>query len=88
MVQITEAASTLLHDNLVNTSVPPETGYRLAESEGGYKLRLDRASTEDRVVERDGHVLFMVERKIDDALESVVLDVKEGEESRLVLEAK
>lgn len=85
MVQISEAASTLLLDQLVNTSVPPETGYRLAASAGGYKLRLDRPSVEDRVVHREGHVLFMVERKLDEELDQVVLDIKEGDQESLVL---
>ena len=86
MVQITEAASALLLENLVSTSVPEETGYRLAASQGGYKLRLDRPSTEDRVVRRDGHVLLMIAQDLDEELENIVLDVRNEDQERLVLE--
>ncbi len=86
MVQIAETAGAVLLENLVSASIPPEIGYRLAESGGGYKLRLDRPSDEDRVVEQEGHVLFMVESKLDEALQDVILNVKEGDEDRLVLE--
>ncbi len=86
MVQMGETVGAVLLENLVSASIPPEIGYRLAESGEGYKLRLDRPSDEDRVVERDGHVLFMVEQKLDEALQDVILNVKDGDEDRLVLE--
>ncbi|MBN1628599.1 MAG: hypothetical protein JW990_02440 [Thermoleophilia bacterium] len=86
MIQIGEAAGAVLLEYLTSASVPPEIGYRLAESGDGYKLRLDRPSDEDRVVEQEGHVLFMVDQKLDEALHDVILDVKDGDEDTLALE--
>ncbi len=86
MVEISEAASTLLLDQLVDTEVPPEAGYRLTASEDGFRLRLDRPSAEDRVIDRDGHVVFMIELGLDEELGGIRLDVKEGDQDRLVLE--
>ncbi len=86
MIQIGEAAGAVLLEHLMSASVPPEIGYRLAESGAGYKLRLDRPSDQDRVVEQEGHVLFMVDQKLDEALNNVILDVKDGDEDMLVLE--
>jgi len=79
MVQITEAASDVLLKSLTEVSAGSETGYRLSESGSGYKLRLDRPSTDDRVIRKDDHVVFMVEPKVDDTLEGVVLDLGEDE---------
>lgn len=86
MVQVSKAAGTVLLDSLLNASVPAETGYRLASSQGGNKLRMDRPSTDDRVVRREGHVVFMVEPELDEQLEGVVLDLKDRDRERLVLE--
>lgn len=86
MVKLTEAARTTLLDKLVNNSVPSEAGYRLAESKGGYKLRLDRPSSDDRVIKTEGQVVFMVEPKLDRQLEGLVLDLAEGDDERLVLD--
>lgn len=87
MVQVSDAASTLLLDSLVKAAVPPEVGYRLALAQAGYKLRMDRPADEDRVVRKEGHVVLMIEPDVDDQLEGVVLDVKDGDEGRLILEA-
>jgi hypothetical protein len=86
MVQIGEAAGAVLLESLVSASIPPEVGYRLAESGDGYKLRLDRPSDEDRVVEQEGRVLFMVDQNLDEVLHNVILNVKDGDEDRLVFE--
>ena len=86
MVQIAETAGAVLLESLVSASIPPEVGYRLAEFGDGYKLRLDRPSDEDRVVEQEGHVLFMVDQYLDEVLHNVILNVEDGNEDRLVLE--
>jgi hypothetical protein len=85
MVQVTEAASELLLDNLTSASIPPETGYRLTATKDGYKLRLDRPAENDRVVREGAHVLFMIEPKLDKELDGIVLDVGD-DGGRLVLE--
>lgn len=87
MVQISESASTLLMENLTSTSVPPEAGYRLTTVKDGYRLRLDRPSDDDRVIEQEGRVLFMIHQKLDEELDDIILDVKDGDEEHLVLEA-
>ncbi|NLV72955.1 MAG: hypothetical protein GXY46_10215 [Actinobacteria bacterium] len=86
MIQVSEAASTALLEALEDASVPPEAGYRLAATEGVYKLRLDRPSSDDRVIREEERVVFMVEPEVDDALEGVVLDLKEGDSKRLTLQ--
>ncbi len=86
MVKLTEAARATLLDKLVSSSVPPEAGYRLAQAKGGYKLRLDRPGSGDRVVKTEGQVVFMVEPAIDRQLEGLVLDLVEGDDERLVLD--
>jgi Fe-S cluster assembly iron-binding protein IscA len=86
MVQITEAASNVLLSSLTEASTGVETGYRLAESGAGYKLQLDHPVEEDRVVREQGHVVFMVEPRIDDVLEGVVLDLEQDDKGeRLTL---
>lgn len=86
MVQISEAARSVLLNNLVDACVPPETGYRLAMHGQGYKLRLDRPSKHDRVVSIEEQVVFMVEPEVDRVLEDVVLDLKDGDSERMTLQ--
>jgi hypothetical protein len=86
MVKLTEAARTTLLDKLVSNSVPSEAGYRLAEAKGGYKLRLDRPTSDDRVIKTEGQVVFMVEPEIDRQLEGLVLDLADEDGERLVLD--
>ncbi len=87
MVEISEAASKVLLKNLVDSATTSDVGYRLTETETGYKLRLDRPGDSDRVVRKDGHVVLMVEPVVDEALDDVVLNLKEGDENRLTLQA-
>ena len=86
MIQISEAASDVLLKNLASASVADEVGYRLAQSADGFKLRLDRPSDVDRVVRRDDRVVFMVAPGVDTALSGVMLDLKDGDETRLTME--
>jgi len=87
MVEISEAASKVLLKNLVDSATTSDVGYRLTETETGYKLRLDRPGDSDRVVHKEGHVVLMVEPGVDEALDDVVLDLKEGDETMLTLQA-
>ncbi len=86
MVQVSEAASVFMKEHLTSIPAPADVGYRLDASSGGYKLRLDHPSDDDRVVLSGEQVLFMVAQDLDDELDGIVLDVSEGEEERLVLE--
>lgn len=85
MVQVTDAASEVLLENLSKRSVTTETGYRLVSTKTGYKLRLDQPSDSDRVVREQAHVLFIIEPRLDSELDGVVLDVSEDGQ-RLILE--
>jgi Fe-S cluster assembly iron-binding protein IscA len=79
MVQISEAASELLLSTLVDASITTETGYRLAQADDGFRLRLDRPSEDDRVVRKEGHVVLMVDPGMDNVLDKARLDVVENQ---------
>ena len=85
MVQVTEAASRLLLDNLTSASIPPDTGYRLTPTKDGFRLRLDGLSAKDLVVREGGRVLLLVEAGLDKQLDGMVLDLGD-DGGRLVLE--
>ena len=86
MLHISPAATIALHDNLANASVPPESGYRLAPSDNGYRFHLDRPTENDRVVRKEGRVVLMVAQPLNEALEGIALNLKDGDDRRLVLE--
>ncbi len=86
MLHISHGATIALFDNLTNGSVPPDRGYRLAHSEDGYRFRLDRPTESDRVIRENGRVVLMVAQRLDETLDGIALNLKGGDQERLVLE--
>ncbi len=86
MVSVSEAASAFMMERLTSIPIPPDTGYRLDASKGGYKLHLDRPADKDRVVRCEGQVVLMVAPDVDARLDGTILAVKAGDDEGLVLE--
>lgn len=85
MLHVSESATAVLFNRLVDASVPAGEGYRLVSTGAGYTLRPDQPAENDRVVSRMNHVVLMVEQGLDEQLNGVVLDLKDAETGRLTL---
>lgn len=74
MLTVSETATEELRKTL--DEVPPHVAYRLLVSDEGYKLRLDRPSERDRIIESEDRMVLMLAPGIDQELAGVVLDLK------------
>ena len=74
MLTVSETATEELRKTL--DEVPPDVAYRLLVSDEGYKLRLDRPSERDRIIESEDRMILMLAPDIDQELAGIVLDLK------------
>jgi len=74
MLTVSETATEELRKTL--DEVPPDVAYRLLVLDEGYKLRLDRPSERDRIIESEDRMILMLAPDIDQELAGVVLDLK------------
>lgn len=72
MLTVSETATEELRKTL--DEVPPHVAYRLLVSDEGYKLRLDRPSERDRIIESEDRMILMLAPDIDQELAGIVLD--------------
>ena len=76
----------VLQETLRASGVSLDTGFRVEVRAEGLGLRLDQASGDDRVVERDGAPLILMAPEVEEVVGDALIDiVRVGERLELVV---
>ncbi len=77
MIKVSDQAAEVLLESLQQSGIAPEEGLRLKAINQGYELALDSPTEGDRVIERDGSTLIIVQEELDAEIGEAVIDVQD-----------
>jgi Fe-S cluster assembly iron-binding protein IscA len=77
MIMVSDQAAEVLLESLQQSGIAPEEGLRLKAIDNGCELALDSPTEGDRVIERDGSTLIIVQEELDAAIGEAVIDVQD-----------
>ncbi len=77
MISVSDQAAEVLLESLQQSGIAPEDGLRLTAQDGTFELSVDSPTKGDRVIQRDGSNLIIVEEDLDQKIGEALIDVED-----------